>query len=44
MFHRGKLPKSYFKENHFFKKATEKKIEIKARGEKIEGTFLFRES
>ena len=43
MFHRGKLPKSYFKENGVFLKAT-KKIEIKARGEKIEGTFLFRES
>lgn len=43
MFHRGKLPKSYFKENSFFFKSY-KKIEIKARGEKIEGTFLFRES
>lgn len=42
MFHRGKLPKSYFKENNFFK--SYKKIEIKAQGEKIEGTFLFRES
>lgn len=42
MFHRGKLPKSYFKENNFFK--SYKKIEREALGGKIEGTFLFGES